>query len=96
MCIIQVFNGYMEEHHPHLLRKDWKTEVRTITATETNQGDIKSLIPAQKKEDIKCWYFFYDESFNDMVFLLQDKRGVNNIAISLMQNGIPVNPITFH
>lgn len=95
MCIIQVFNDYMEGYHPHLMKEDWKADVRNLTEAEVSQGDIQSLLPTEKKGEIKCWYFYYDDSFVDMVFLLQDKRGVNNLAISLLQNGTPVCPITF-
>ncbi|WP_067727848.1 hypothetical protein [Oceanobacillus damuensis] len=95
MSVIKVFRSYMAKHHPHLAYKDWKADVRLLSAEEIQNGNIKALLPHEISEPITCWLFFYDDNLNNVVCLLQDKKGVSNIGISLLKNGELVKPISF-
>lgn len=96
MSVIKVFRSYMKEHHPLLRDKDWKVDVRKLSVNEFHSGTIQSLLPQMWSEPVTCWAFYYEEYYQDVVFLLQDKRGVRNIAISLLKNGEPICPVQFH
>ncbi|WP_188455465.1 hypothetical protein [Virgibacillus oceani] len=96
MSVIKVFRNYMQEHHPHLEHEDWKADVRLLSAKEIQNVNIKALLPQEINEPITCWLFFYDGGLNHVVCLLQDKKGVTNLGISLLKNGEPVKPISFY
>lgn len=95
MCIIKDFRHYMEIHHPDLTKEDWQADVRKFSAEEMNDRNLKKLLLHEMNEPITCWVFYYDNSYDEVVFLLQDKRGIKNIAISLLKNGKPVKPVSF-
>lgn len=40
MNVIKVFRHYMEEQHPHLAYKDWKVDVKAISADDIRNGEL--------------------------------------------------------
>lgn len=95
MCIIKEFRSYMKTHHLELIEKDWKVDVKQFSATELNSRNLKTLLLQEINEPITCWVFFHDNSYDEVVLFLQDKRRIKNIAISLLRNGKPVKPMSF-
>jgi hypothetical protein len=95
MSIINVFRNYMEEHHPHLAWKDWKVDVRTLSVDDISNKEVKATIPDEHKQELTCWVFFYDSSASNVVYLLQDKEGLQDIGIGLLRGGELVKPISF-
>ncbi|MBB2483132.1 hypothetical protein H5P36_23535 [Bacillus sp. APMAM] len=95
MSIIKVFRNYVDEQHPHLARKDWKVDVRAVSADEISNEEIKANIPVEFKEELTCWLFFYDGGVSNIVYLLQDKQGLQNIGIGLLKDGELIKPISF-
>lgn len=95
MSVISVFRNYIEEHHPHLAWKDWKMEVRVLSADDIRNDEIKASIPNEFKQELKCWVFFYDGGVSNVVYLLQDKHGLQDIGIGLLKDGELVKPIRF-
>jgi hypothetical protein len=95
MSVISVFRNYMEEHHPHLVWKDWKVDVRAIAVDEIRNEEIKASIPVEFKVELKCWVFFYDGGASNLVYLLQDKQGLQELGIGLLKDGELVKPISF-
>lgn len=95
MSIIKAFRDYMETHHPALTKEDWMADVRRFSPEELNSSNFNPLLLQEINEPITCWLFYYENSYREVVFLLQDKKGIKNIAISLLRNGEPVNPVSF-
>ena len=95
MSIIKAFRNYMEIHHQALTKEDWIADVRRFSPEELNSRNLKTLLLQEIDEPITCWLFYYENSYREVVFLLQDKRGIKNIAISLLKNGEPVHPVSF-
>ncbi|WP_130055579.1 hypothetical protein [Bacillus thuringiensis] len=95
MDIIGVFRDYIEEYHPHLSEKDWKVDVRVLSATEIQNEDVRATIPSEFIKELKCWIFFYDGGVSNVVYLLQDKRGEQYIGMGLLKEGVLVKPISF-
>ncbi len=95
MGIINLFRNYMEEHHPHLVWKDWKADVRTLSVDDISNEEVKAIIPEEYKQELTCWVFFYDGSASNVVYLLQDKQGLKDIGIALLIDGELVKPISF-
>lgn len=95
MSVIKVFRNYMEEQHPHLAYKDWKVDVRPISADDIRNEELKASIPVAFKEELTCWVFFYDGGTSNVVYLLQDKQGLRNLGIGLLKDGELVKPISF-
>ncbi|WP_394185119.1 hypothetical protein [Metabacillus halosaccharovorans] len=85
----------MEEHHPHLVWKDWKADVRTLSVDDISNEEVKAIIPEEYKQELTCWVFFYDGSASNVVYLLQDKQGLKDIGIALLIDGELVKPISF-
>ncbi len=85
----------MEKYHSHLAYKDWKADVRLVLVQDIPNEHLKAIIPKEISEPITCWLFYYDSGLNNIVCLLQDKRGVKEFAISLLKDGELVNPISF-
>ncbi|PGT88755.1 hypothetical protein [Bacillus sp. AFS040349] len=95
MSVINVFRNYMEEHHPHLAWKDWKVDVRVLLADDIKNEELKASIPNEIKGELTCWVFFYDGGASNVVYLLQDKQGLQDIGIGLLKDGVLVKPISF-
>lgn len=95
MSIISVFRNYMEEHHPHLAWRDWKADVRALLANDIRNEELKASIPNEFREELTCWVFFYDGGASNVVYLLQDKQGLQDIGIGLLKDGELVKPISF-
>ncbi|WP_440614945.1 hypothetical protein [Bacillus subtilis] len=95
MSVIRVFRNYMDEHHPHLACKDWKADVKVLTIDDIRNEELKVSIPVEFKEELTCWVFFYDGDASNVVYLLQDKQGLQNIGIGLLKEGELVKPISF-
>lgn len=95
MSIVKVFRNYMEAYHPYLADKDWKVDVQTLLMGDIRHEEVKALIPAEYKQELTCWVFFYDGGASTLVYLLQDKRGLKNIGICLLKDDKPVKPISF-
>ncbi|MGT4651779.1 hypothetical protein [Bacillus cereus] len=95
MSIIGLFRNYIEEQHPHLAEKEWIVDVRTLSATEIRNKEVKAMIPNEIKEELKCWIFYYNGGASNVVYLLQDKRGSRYIGMGLLKEGELVNPISF-
>ncbi|MFB1050662.1 hypothetical protein [Paraliobacillus sp. JSM ZJ581] len=95
MSVINVFRNYMAKHHPHLAHNDWKVDVRLVSVQDIPNEHLKAIIPKEITEPITCWLFYYDSGLNNIVCLLQDKRGVKDFGIGLLKNGELVNPISF-
>ncbi|WP_374717474.1 hypothetical protein [Neobacillus sp.] len=95
MSVIRLFRNYIEEHHPHLSRKDWIADVRVISTKDIKNEDVKSTIPNEVTEELTCWIFYYDGGASNVVYLLQDKQGLQNIGIGLLKGGELVKPISF-
>ncbi|MGG0203651.1 hypothetical protein [Bacillus mycoides] len=95
MSIIGLFRNYIEEHHPHLAEKEWIVDVRTLSATEIRNKEVKAMISNEIKEELKCWIFYYNGGASNVVYLLQDKHGSRYIGMGLLKEGELVNPISF-
>lgn len=95
MSIISVFRNYMEVHHPHLAWKDWKAEVRVLSADDVRNEEVKAIIPNENKQELTCWVFFYEGGALNVVYLLQDKKGQQDIGIGLLKDGELVKSISF-
>ncbi|MEI2368773.1 hypothetical protein [Niallia circulans] len=95
MGVISVFRNYMEEHHPHLARKDWKVDVRAVSADKIRNEELKASIPFEFKKELTCWVFFYDGGASNVVYLLQDKQGLQDLGIGLLKDGELIKPISF-
>jgi hypothetical protein len=95
MSVISVFRSYMEEHHPHLIWKDWRAEVRVLSADDIRNEELKASIPKEFKGELTCWVFFYDGGASNVVYLLQDKQGLQDIGIGLLKDGELVKSISF-
>ncbi|MDA1558222.1 hypothetical protein PDK45_25160 [Bacillus cereus] len=95
MSIIGLFRNYIEEHHPHLAEKEWIVDVRTLSATEIRNKEVKAMISNESKEELKCWIFYYNSGASNVVYLLQDKHGSRYIGMGLLREGELVNPISF-
>lgn len=95
MSVISVFRNYMEEHHPHLAWKDWKAEVRVLSADEIRNEVHRASVPNDFKQELTCWIFFYDGGAPNVVYLIQDKQGLQSIGIVLLKKGELVKPISF-
>lgn len=95
MGIIELFRDYIEDHHPHLAEKEWIVDVRTLSATDIQNEDVKATIPSEVTEELKCWIFYYNSGTSNVVYLLQDKRGSQDIGMGLLKKGELVKPISF-
>lgn len=95
MSVIKVFRNYMEDQHPHLAWKDWKVDVRAVSANEIRNEELKASIPVEFKEELTCWVFFYDGGASNFVYLLQDKQGLQDLGIGLLKDGELFKPISF-
>lgn len=95
MSVISVFRNYVKENHPHLVWKDWKADVRVLSANDISNKKIKASIPNEIQEGLTCWVFFYDGGASNVVYLLQDKQGLQDIGIGLLKDGEIVKPISF-
>ncbi|ACK96945.1 hypothetical protein CN498_23675 [Bacillus thuringiensis] len=95
MSIIRLFRDYIEEHHPHLAEKEWIVDIRTLSATMIQNEEVKAMIPNEIKDELKCWIFYYNGGVSNIVYLLQDKRGLLDIGMGLLKDGELVKPISF-
>ena len=95
MSIVKVFRNYMEDYHPYLANKDWKVDVQTLSMGDIKHEEVKALIPAEYKQELNYWVFFYDGDASNVVYLFQDKKGLTNIGICLLKDNKPVKPISF-
>ena len=95
MSIVKVFRNYMEDYHTYLADKDWKVDVQTLSMGDIRHEEVKALIPADYKQELTCWIFFYDGGASNVVYLLQDKQGLKNFGICLLKDEKPVKPISF-
>ncbi|HGH7179260.1 TPA: hypothetical protein ACJMKL_001412 [Bacillus luti] len=95
MSVIKTFRNYMEEHHPHLAWKDWKVDVRVLSVDDFRNEEVKANISNEFKGELTCWVFFYDGGASNVVFLLQDKRGLQDLGIGLLKSGELTKPISF-
>jgi hypothetical protein len=85
----------MEKQHPHLAYKDWKVDVRAISADDIRNEGLKASIPVEFKKELTCWVFFYYGGASNVVYLLQDKQGLRDLGIGLLKDGELINPISF-
>jgi hypothetical protein len=95
MSIIRLFRNYIDEHHPHLAGKDWIADVRVISVSDIKNEDVKATIPNEITEKLTCWVFYYDGDASNVVYLLQDKQGLQDIGMGLLKDGELVKPINF-
>lgn len=95
MSVIKVFRNYVEEHHPHLACKDWKVDVRVLAVDDIRNEEVRSSISLESYQKLKCWIFFYEGGASNVVYLLQDKQGLQDIGIGLLKDGELVKPISF-
>lgn len=95
MGIIELFRDYIEDHHPHLAEKEWIVNVRMLSATDIQNEDVKATIPSEVTKELKCWIFYYNGGTSNVVYLLQDKRGLQDIGMGLLKKGELVKPISF-
>ncbi|HDR7314295.1 hypothetical protein ACRS52_19035 [Bacillus cytotoxicus] len=64
-----------------------------IHRTDLKSHAVKETIPTGINY-LKCNVFFYEGGTKNIVFLIQDERGVNNIVIGLLKNGELVHSIS--
>lgn len=95
MSVISVFRNYMEEYHPQLVWKDWKADVKVLSVADIKNEELKASISNEFQGELTCWVFFYDGGASNIVYLLQDKQGYQNIGIGLLKDGELVKPISF-
>jgi hypothetical protein len=95
MSVIRLFRNYIDEHHPHLAEKDWIVDVRALSAADIKNEDIKGTIPSEFTEELTCWIFYYAGGTSNVVYLLQDKQGLQDIGIGLLKDGELIKPISF-
>ncbi|HDR4858358.1 hypothetical protein CON17_08595 [Bacillus thuringiensis] len=94
MSIIRIFRNYIEEHHPHLAEKEWIVDVRTLSTTDIQNEDVRAMIPNEIQEELKCWIFYYNGGASNVVYLLQDKQGLRDIGMGLLEEGKLVKSIS--
>jgi len=46
---------------------------------------LRAIIPYEFRQDLTCWEFFYDGGAANVVYLLQDKQGLQDIGIQELQ-----------
>ncbi|RBP94757.1 hypothetical protein DFO70_104400 [Cytobacillus firmus] len=85
----------MEEHHPHLVWKDWKVDVRSLSANDIRNEEIKASVPNEFQGELTCWVFLYDGGVSNVVYLLQDKQGLQDLGIGLLKGDELIKPICF-
>lgn len=95
MSVIRLFRNYIDEHHPQLAGKDWLVDVRVISFSDIKNEDIKATISNEIKEKLTCWIFYYDGGASNVVYILQDKQGLQDIGMGLLKDGELVKPISF-
>lgn len=95
MSVIRVFRSYLEENHPHLVMKDWKVDVKVVSLTDIQNEDIRATIPSEITGEVTCWKFFYAGAASNIVYLIQDKQGLQDIEIVLLREGELIKPISF-
>lgn len=95
MSVISVFRNYIEEHHPHLAWKDWKVDVRAVSADKIRNEELRASISFEFKKELTCWVFFYDGGASNVVYLLQDKQGLQDLGMGLLKDGELIKPISF-
>ncbi|HDX9639383.1 TPA: hypothetical protein ROY14_001442 [Bacillus mobilis] len=95
MSIIGLFRNYIEEHHPHLAEKEWIVDSRTVSVTDIKNEGVRAMIPNEIKGELKCWIFYYSGGASNIVYLLQDKLGRQDIGIGLLKKGVLIRPISF-
>jgi hypothetical protein len=95
MNVIRLFRNYIDEHHPQLAGKDWIVDVRVISVSDIKNEDVKATIPNEITEKLTCWVFYYDGNASNVVYLFQDKQGLQDIGIGLLKDGELVKPISF-
>lgn len=96
MSIITVFKNYIEEHHPHLTEKEWRVDVQTVLMGDKKTNGIKTIISIKKAQELTYLIFSHDGDVSNIVYVLQDKQDSRNIGISLLRNGVLVNPISIY
>ncbi|HFJ9328941.1 TPA: hypothetical protein ACGW5B_002276 [Bacillus paranthracis] len=95
MSVIRLFRNYIKVHHPHLVGKDWIVDVKVISAADIKHENVQAIIPGGITQELKCWVFYYDEGTSNVVYLLQDKRGSQDIGMGLLKEGELIKPISF-
>ncbi|WP_181347386.1 hypothetical protein [Thalassobacillus sp. CUG 92003] len=85
MSVIDVFWEFIYEHHPQLAFNDWLVDSQLMNVEEIVNAEVRELIPHRLKE-VNCIVYFYEGGTKNVVYLLQDKQGKQNIAIGLLKN----------
>lgn len=85
MDAIDVFWNFIYEHHPQLAFNDWMVDSQLMNVEEIVNIKVRELLPGQITE-VNCIVFFYEGGTKNVVYLLQDKQGKQNIAIGLLKN----------
>lgn len=96
MSIITVFRNYMQAHHPHLTEEEWRVDVRTILVNDIKSKGTRTIISNKKARELTYWVFSYDDNISNIVYVLQDEKDPKNIGISLLKNGVLINPISIY
>lgn len=92
MSSIDVFWQYLYKYHPKLVQKDWFMDSNVIHRTDIISNAVKETVPTDINR-LKCNVFFYEGGKKNIVFLIQDERGENNIVIGLLTNGELIHSI---
>ncbi|MFP3324586.1 hypothetical protein R0K05_15980 [Planococcus sp. SIMBA_160] len=96
MSIITVFRNYMQVYHPHLTEKEWRVDVRTVLVNSLKNKGVRTIISNRKNRELTYWVFPYDDNTSHIVYVLQDEKDPKNIGISLLKNGVLINPISIY
>lgn len=94
MSNIDVFRKYLKEYQPNLISENWMVNLEIMERKELPNKELRNLIPP-KMQQVRCLIFFYIGEEKNVVYLLQDKQGLQNIGIGLLKDGELVKPISF-
>lgn len=92
MSVIDLFFDFIQEYHPQIMHQDWLVDSQLVNSKDITVPGIGEIIPLDMLE-VKLILFYYEGNSEDVVFLLQDKKGSINILIGLIRNNELVNSV---
>lgn len=87
MSVIDVFWRFIYERYPQLAKRDWMVDSQIIKLEDIVDPEIREFVPKGMLEFNRFVFYIEDVGKTTAVFILQDKKGRENIAIWLSING---------
>ncbi|MFB4473711.1 hypothetical protein [Virgibacillus sp. SK37] len=85
MSVIDVFWEFMQKYHPQLVNNDWLVDSQLVKSKDIINPEMRKIIPLDMLE-VNLILFYYDGNSKDIVFLFQNNKGKQNIAIGLLSD----------